>query len=260
MTGGLIAAIRTLTILPAPGREAGRMSSALPWFPLVGALLGGAIYGLAAGVEALSGGWPGGAAAAALAGGVVITGALHLDGLADWADGFGGGRDREKILDIMKDSSTGVFGAVALVLVLLIKWVSISRLSASGNLFWFAAACVISRTAMVELAVWLPYARLEGGTGSEIVEGARSAHRAGAVFIALSVLLVLGGPAGALSLAGGWIACRGYGLWCRRRVGGITGDLLGAGGELIEALMLSVFALAGPELVRYAVWGRWPGF
>jgi cobalamin synthase len=80
------------------------------------------------------------------------------------------------------------------------------------------------------------------------------------VFIALSVLLVLGGPAGALSLAGGWIACRGYGLWCRRRVGGITGDLLGAGGELIEALMLSVFALAGPELVRYAVWGRWPGF
>ncbi len=260
MTGGLITAIRTLTILPVPGIEAGRMSSALPWFPVVGALLGGALYGLAAGVEALSGGWPGGAAAAALVGAVVLTGAFHLDGLADWADGFGGGQDRGKILAIMKDSSTGVFGAAALILVLLIKWVSIFRLAASGNHIWLIAACVVSRTAMVELAVWLPYARPEGGTGSEIVEGARSAHRAVAVVIALAVLFTLGGVAGGLSLAGGLIACRGYGLWCRKRVGGITGDMLGAGSELIEALMLAVFALAGPALAGYAGWGRWAGF
>jgi len=122
MTWGLVTAFRTLTILPVPGRDAGEMASSLPWFPVVGGVLGSLFAALALVTNELSGGhWPGGAAAAALAGGIVLTRAIHLDGLADWADGFGGGGDRKKTLAIMKDSATGVFGVTAIVAVLLIK-------------------------------------------------------------------------------------------------------------------------------------------
>ncbi len=243
---GLVSALRLLSVLPVPGREADEMSSALPWFPLAGAGLGGILYGVAALADGLSGGgWPGGVAAAVLLGGVLLTGAFHLDGLADWADGFGGGHDGEEALAIMKDSRVGVFGAIALVLVLLIKWVLIVRLIESGALIWLVAAYIVSRAMQVELAVWLPYARPEGGTGDSIVRGARPIHRTWALLSALIMLLTLGGYAGVLALGAGWAACRGFGWWCNRRVGGVTGDLLGAGSEIVETLILALFAIPG---------------
>ena len=134
MMGGLSTAIRTLTILPAPGEPGGKMASSLPWFPLVGGAIGSILLGLMILLEDLaSGHWPGGAAAVVVVAGIILPGALHLDGLADWADGFGGGRDREKTLAIMKDSSTGAFGAVALISVLLLKWVALSHLAAGSR-------------------------------------------------------------------------------------------------------------------------------
>lgn len=253
--GGLTTAIRTLTILPAPGNTGGNMASSLPWFPLVGGAIGAILLGLMLLIDKLAPGhWPGGAAAAVLITGIILTGALHLDGLADWADGFGGGRDREKTLAIMKDSSIGAFGAVALISILLLKWVALSRLAASGTHVWIIAACVISRTMMVELAVWLPYARQEGGIGATIVEGAKRWHRAFALLIALGALIAIAGAAGAQALAVGWLLCRGFGYLCKQRVGGITGDLLGAGGELVETLILVLAALPGLELVQLSGW------
>jgi adenosylcobinamide-GDP ribazoletransferase len=247
----LAAAFRLLSILPVPGRKApgqevDEMSSALPWFPLAGAGLGGILYGVAALADGLSGGgWPGGVAAAVLLGSVLLTGAFHLDGLADWADGFGGGGDSQKTLAIMKDSRIGVFGAVALVLVLLIKWVLLVRLIESGALIWLVAAYIVSRTMQVELAAWLPYARPEGGTGEAVIQGARPAYRTWALLSALIMLLILGGHTGVLALGAGWAACRGFGWWCKRRVGGVTGDLLGAGSEIVEVLILALFAFPG---------------
>ncbi len=258
--GGLTTAIRTLTILPAPGDTSrgdpgGKMASSLPWFPLVGGAIGSILLGLMLLIDKLAPGhWPGGAAAAVVIAGVVLTGALHLDGLADWADGFGGGRDREKTLAIMKDSSIGAFGTVALISVLLLKWVALSRLAASGTHIWIVAACVISRTMMVELAVWLPYARPEGGTGATIVEGAKRWHRAFSLLVALAILLVLAGAAGAQALVVGWLLCRVFGYLCKQRVGGITGDMLGAGSELVETLILALAALPGRELAQLSGW------
>ncbi len=241
---GLITALRLLSILPAPGQDAKEMSSALPWFPLTGAILGGALYGLALLADGWSGGgWPNGVAAAVLLGGVVLTGALHLDGLADWADSFGG-QNKQAALEIMKDSRTGTFGVIALIIILLIKWISLVRLIEADAFVWIIAACIVSRTMQVELAVYLPYARAEGGTGASIVQGARRSHRIWALLSALIMLAVLGGQAGVLGLGAGWAACRGFGWWCRRRLGGVTGDLLGAGSEIVETLILVIFSLA----------------
>ena len=130
---GLVTAIRTLTSLPCPGREADKMTSALPWFPVVGLLLGGLLYGVSACTQWLTRGlWPEASAIVVLICAALFTGGLHLDGLADWADGFWGGRTKEKTLAIMKDSAVGSFGAVALICALLAKWVCLTRLLADG--------------------------------------------------------------------------------------------------------------------------------
>src|SRR5512145_1363019 len=122
MLHGLVTALRTLTILPVPGSDASDMSRALPWFPLVGCLLGFLLWGLAWGFGFMAVFWPGGTALVVVAASAILTRGLHLDGLADWADGFGGGRDKERTLAIMKDSHVGAFGVIALIIVLIARW------------------------------------------------------------------------------------------------------------------------------------------
>ncbi|HOX07863.1 MAG TPA: adenosylcobinamide-GDP ribazoletransferase [Planctomycetota bacterium] len=255
MLRGLVTALRTLTILPVPGRDAEGFGSALPFFPLVGALLGAAIWGLVEACGQLPDyGWSMGAAAAAVVGGIVLTRGLHLDGLADWADGFGGGRDRESTLRIMKDPAIGAFGAMALASVLLLKFAAVARLAASGTALWLVAAATVSRTVQVDLMVSLPYARAEGGKAGPFVQGARGWHLAAALAAVLVILLGIFGPLGAAALAAGWLFGRLFGLWCRRRVGGVTGDLLGAGSELVETALLVAAAAAGSQLAKCSGW------
>lgn len=255
MLNGLTTAARTLSIVPLRGREAERPADALPWFPAVGGLMGLALYGVALGVNELtSHQWPGGVAACVIVGAVVLTGGFHLDGLADWADGFGGGPNRQSTLRIMKDSRIGTFGVLALLCVLLLKWVALARLAALGMSVWIVAAYVVSRALLVDLAVWLPYARPEGGTGAVFVCGARPWHLAAALLSAATLLLIGWGTAGLLALALGWVIARTFGFWCRRRVGGITGDLLGASSEIVESAVLMSAALAGAEAGRLLSW------
>jgi len=218
-------------------------------------LLGGCLYGLIIGFDRLTAGsWPGGAAFIALLAGVVLTGGLHLDGLSDWADGLGGQGDRNRILAIMKDSRTGAFGVMALGLAFLGQWIALSRLTSLGLAHWIIAALVISRAVQVELAVRLPYARPEGGTGASFVEGARPGHRLWAWGQALLLAVGLLGPLGAAAVLLGWLGGLVFGSWCRARVGGITGDLLGAGSVLTESLLLLACAVAGEPLLRYGGW------
>ena len=254
MLRGLVSAIRTLSILPVPGREAERMSDALPWFPLVGGLLGVMLYGLAWVFSLVPGGWPEGAAGAVMVGSVFLTRGFHLDGLADWADGFGGAWDKERTLAIMKDSHVGAFGVVVLILVLLTMWVALSRLIAMGSFHWIVSAFIVSRTTMVELAVCLPYARAEGGTAGPFIDGAKTSHRVWALILSLALLFVFSGPAGVIILIGGWVVSRLLGFWFLRRVGGVTGDLLGACSELIETGVLFTCAAAGPWLAQFTIW------
>jgi adenosylcobinamide-GDP ribazoletransferase len=255
MLRGLVTALRTLTILPVPGREAESFGSALPFFPLVGALLGAALWGLALACGQLPpAGWAEGAAAAAVVGGIVLTRGLHLDGLADWADGFGGGRDRESTLRIMKDPATGAFGVLAIAAVLILKFVAVARLATLGTALWLVAAAAVSRTVQVDLIVWLPYARAEGGKAGPFVRDARAGHLLLALLAAAAIAVGVFGPLGAAALGAGGLLGRLFGLWCRRRVGGVTGDLLGAASELVETALLVAAAAAGSWLGTRTGW------
>ena len=270
--GGLTTAFRTLTILPLPGTEAGRMAAALPWFPMVGFVIGAALYGLTvlAGVspwgawpdasasdfgQAAHSAWPEAVALLVVAGGVFLTRGLHLDGLADAADAWGSLAGRERMLSIMKDSRVGTFGVLALVLVLGAKWIAVTRLVASGTAVWIVAAYVVSRAAQVELATVLPYARAEGGTAAEFVKDARLSHRLAAWALAITIVAAALGPAGVAALVFGWTFARVLGWRCRRRLGGVTGDLLGATSEIVETVMLLACAAAGSHLVALTGWG-----
>jgi len=243
---GLVTALRTLTALPVPGTESCTLAGALPWFPVVGLLLGVLLYGVAAGLSFMtSGSWPGGVAVGVLIAGVVLSRGLHLDGLADWADGFWGARDREKTLAIMKDPCVGSFGAVAIVCVLLSRWVCISGLIGLGGADWIPAAMIISRSMQVLLAVSQPYARAEGGTAAPFVNGATQRTHNMTLLGAVALLLVAGRLdwTWLAAFAFAWAATWWFGRWCRRRVGGVTGDLLGACSELTETMALA-FGLA----------------
>lgn len=253
MLKGLATALRTLSILPLPGKGAEEMASALPWFAVAGCILGFILYGVALLADLVTlGSWPQGTATAVLIGGVLLTRGLHLDGLADCADGFYGAWDRERALAIMKDPRVGTFGVAALVIVLLARWVALARLVASGLAFWIVGAYIVSRLAMVELAVWLPYARPEGGTGASFVQGSRPAYGFWAVATG-GVLLVYGfGAAGGLALIAGWLMALAIGLYARRRIGGVTGDVLGASCEIVETSVLTLAAAFAPHLAGYA--------
>jgi len=248
MLTGLVTALRTLTVLPVPGRDAEKLSSSLPWFPLIGFLVGGSLYAVARGGAALAPLlWPEATAVIVVLGGALLTRGLHLDGLADCADGFWGARDKEKVLAIMKDPRVGAFGVIALVLVLLAKWVCVTRLVAGGGAPWIVAACVISRALQVDLAVAQPYARDGGGTAAPFVQGAGVRHLLLAILAAGLLLAGIGrgNPIYLAAFAAAWLMARVFGAWCRRRVGGITGDLLGAGSELTETAVLLIGSLAG---------------
>jgi len=238
---GFVSAMRTLTVFRVPGEDTREWSTALPWFPVVGLLLGFTLYGLSGLFERVTQGeWPEGTGVLLVISGTILTRGLHLDGLSDWADGFWGARRRDRILTIMKDSHLGVFGGLALLCVLLTKWVCFSRLVETGSQNWIIAAYIVSRTMQVDLAAAHPYARPEGGKGEPFIAGARPRHLALTMIIAVILLLSACGlhPKWPVIMAAEWIIARSFGTWCRARIGGITGDLLGAGSEIVETTVL----------------------
>jgi adenosylcobinamide-GDP ribazoletransferase len=236
MLRGLVTALRTLTLLPIPGKDAERFSASLYWFPLVGLLIGAFQSLLAWGGHAA--GWPELAALLALGGGVVLTRGLHADGLADLADGFFGGRSREATLRIMKDPNVGSFGSMALIVVSLLKWVCLLELVRYGAFGSIAAGVMLARMAQVMLAARLPYARAEGGTATAFVEGAGTPHLLVALLCGLILLMPLVNfdPSKIILLSAVAICSTfAVGLLSRRKIGGVTGDVLGACSELTEA-------------------------
>ncbi|NTU93448.1 MAG: adenosylcobinamide-GDP ribazoletransferase [Chlorobiaceae bacterium] len=235
MLAGLVTALRTLTILPVPGRDAERFSSSLYWFTFTGLLIGLVETGLA--MLGMAAGWPELAAFLAVAGGVLLTGGLHADGLADLADGFFGGRTRESSLRIMKDPNVGSFGAIALVLLFLFKWIALQRLLHIGSYGPIASGVVLARMAQVVLAERLPYARPGSGTAKAFVDGAGLTHLlTAAVSASLLVLLLMRfDPLDTLILVVAALGSAGaLGLLAMKKIGGVTGDVLGAVSEMTE--------------------------
>jgi adenosylcobinamide-GDP ribazoletransferase len=239
--------VRTLTILPVPGREGATPAASLGWFPLVGLLLGGIVLLVAHSLDAIPLPLPsGGIAVLLLTVAALLTRGFHLDGLADWADGWWGGYDRERILAIMKDSHIGTFGVVALILTILGKWTCYAHLLRSGGQEWIAVSFVLARMGVVDLAVAHPYARTESGTASRFVQEARSRHWLLAAALTVAILFLWPGLPlhhAAMGMLTSLLVARLFGLRCRKRIGGVTGDILGAGSELIELVTLALGVL-----------------
>lgn len=252
---GLYSAVAMLTRLPQRPHDAFDPVRACAWFPVVGGLVGGIVAAVLLAAGAVLPATV--AALVAVAVEVLITGALHLDGLADCADGSAG-RDREHRLTIMRDHAVGVYGATALFLALGLRIACLAALldlamppGAVAGLV--VAAWAISRGAMLLPARLLPYARAEG-TGRLVIDGlgrATAAQGTGTtVLLALSAGVAGAGVAGAATVAvmvAGSAAATVAGThWARRRLGGATGDVLGAVAEtsLVVALTVAV-AVAG---------------
>jgi adenosylcobinamide-GDP ribazoletransferase len=236
----LAAAVAFLTRVPVAARlTQGEMARGAMLFPLVGAALGLLVGGAAVLLaDALP---PVAAASLAVALEAVLTGALHLDGLADSVDGLAA-REREQALAIMHDPALGAYGGSALTLELVAKVAALSDLVEGQEVGLVAAAYAVSRAAPLPLAAALPYARAGEGTGRLLAERL-SARRALAGLLLAAALA--GAAAGAWAAAGlvCLLAVDGIvGLTARSRLGGVTGDVMGAAIELTAALALAVAA------------------
>jgi adenosylcobinamide-GDP ribazoletransferase len=208
---------------------------AAPLAGLIVALIAAAVFAVAT-TLGLS---PAIAAALTLAAGMLATGCLHEDGLSDVADGFGGGKSREKKLEIMRDSRIGAYGASALALSILVRWTALSEIAGPFSMVAaLMAAHMASRGLLGAFMHNLPPARSDGLSASA---GTVTSNIAlvGAVIGAASLLLL--GAAGAISaailLAVIFLALRAL---CLRQIGGQTGDTVGALQQLAEIAVLLV--------------------
>lgn len=235
-----------LTRLPVPERRGAEVHSAsslvraMRVFPLVGAAIGLVVGCLLLGLLRLHLP-PLAAAALAIGASALLTGALHEDGLADVADGFGGGRDKDAKLAIMRDSRLGTFGTLALITSIAARLGALAAIPSGRVIVALVAAHALGRGALPALSRVLPPARSDGlaaGAGRPdpavvaiaLGSGALIALLCLPVGAALAAMLVTAIGAGAV----GWLAMR--------QIGGVTGDVLGAAEQAGETLVLLLLA------------------
>jgi adenosylcobinamide-GDP ribazoletransferase len=242
---GLAAAIQFLLISPAFVRRAftpAEMGRSTAFYPLVGALLGGsvaAVDALLAGVFPIQI-----RSAVVLTLWILLTGALHFDGLLDAADGLFGGDTPERRLEIMRDEHKGAYGVAAAGLILLMMFAALNALPAER---WPAlvAAPLLGRCGISLCVFLLPYARMEG-LGRDIKENARPVHAAVALFSTLALIALLVGLTQQATAVVAALAALVVGALTSRlvmtRIHGMTGDTYGAINMLIELGVLLAFA------------------
>lgn len=232
------AALSFLTILRIPARWCGgeqQIARSLAWFPLVGVVIGGAMATLDTLLCAL---FPGPLLPSALLVIAMIasSGGLHLDGLADSADAFMSSRGKERMLEIMKDSRIGAMGALAITALLLVKFSALASLPQAWRTPVIFLMPVAGRMALVVKTNLLPYARATGGLAT-LTHGH---NRPWQGIVALSILTTLG--CALLGWRGVWIAAASllatllFARYCKAKIGGLTGDTLGAACELVEVV------------------------
>ena len=234
----LALALGLLTRLPVPVADAARGARGAWAWPLAGAVLG-ALTALAGGVT-LALGLPAPVAALlALGALVMVSGGLHEDGLADAADGLWGGWTQQRRLEIMRDSRIGSYGVIALVLGLGLRAVALALIFAAGALTGAAAlviAAMVSRAAMAGVMAALPHVRTEG-----LAQAQGRPPRATvllAVALALVAAAALGGTAGLAAAAAAALGGLGVAWLAHARIGGQTGDILGAAQQVAEIAAL----------------------
>jgi adenosylcobinamide-GDP ribazoletransferase len=236
-----IAALSFLTVVPVGRRAAiaaADLRRGVVLFPLVGAVVG-AVTGLVAWGAALA--LPAFVAAVlGVAAGVAVTGAMHIDGLADTADGVGAALAGRDPTDVMSDPRLGTFGVVTLTLDLLLKVAVVSALVAGDRFPWETIASgALGRGSVLLLAFVLPYAGPGHGTGSWTGSLDRAWGFAGLVVGGLIGLATVG-VAFVAMVASAALVCVAVGRWSSRHLSGTRGDTLGAAAEITETVSLAV--------------------
>lgn len=225
-------AVQFLTRLPVPasaGFTPERLTAATRFYPLVGALIGGGAalaYALSASLFP-----PMVAVLLSIVASLALTGAFHEDGLADMFDGVGGGLTRERALEIMKDSRIGTYGAAALILALALKAATLAAMPALAVVLALVAGHALSRFSAVLVIATSAYVR-DHGTAKPVAEGVSPESLLIATTTALALVLALAIGLGIMAALLG-LAGLAAGNWAMRRVferklGGYTGDCLGA--------------------------------
>ena len=247
----IVAAVRLLTRVPVPSRIAttrADMRRSLRYLPLVGAMIGvlaflmmaifgGALLPWSVSIFVL------------IAITILLTGALHEDGLADTADGIGGGHTRERALEIMRDSRIGTYGVLALVLVIGMKAATLVALADVATGFLILSAYTVSRASIV-VAMWRVRPARADGLGAVFSDGPGF----GSVLVALATSAVpliylanvLGWQTAVAALGGAGIGHVAARLFYQPKLGGYTGDTLGAVQQVTE---LAMYLAAAPVLI-----------
>ncbi|HYL58041.1 MAG TPA: adenosylcobinamide-GDP ribazoletransferase [Candidatus Acidoferrales bacterium] len=226
-----------LTILPvldagqAPGET---VAASFGWFALVGFLLGLALCG----ADAILAYWLSQAIRSAILilSLTIVSGGIHLDGLADTADALGAGSNRERALEILSDSRIGTYGAVAIFFDLALKTLALATLAGPHRYAALIVAPMLARGAMPLVAHRLEYLRNGGAGAALLAHHDRAAGHVLAMAILMVVVSVALGETKALIVAG--VVTYATREFYRRWLGGVTGDLIGACGELVEVAVL----------------------
>jgi adenosylcobinamide-GDP ribazoletransferase len=239
---GFWAALQFLTIFPTPlHREVTAKTSgqSLSYFPLIGLILGAILLGLYYGLILIM---PSSVVTALLIIALVIlTGAHHLDGFIDTCDGVIAGKSKKERLAIMSDTKVGAFGIVGVVLLLLLKYVSLSSVPILPALLLMPT---LSRWTMVSMIFIFPYAK-SSGMGLAFKQGATWQRLTIATIISLIIAIALLKWWGLVLMAAVWLIAFGIASSFRSRLGGLTGDNYGAINEISEVLLLLLIILIG---------------
>ena len=239
MVNGLRRAFGFLTIYPLQASDAWTpetLGSSMVYYPLVGTCIGLILWGLAVLLGVLFP--PPIVSVLVLVAALLVTGGLHMDGWADLIDGLSGSYNREDALRIFKDPHVGSMAVAGVVLLVLLKYACLNSLSPVALRPALVLMTTLSRYAMVQLACFSPYARATGGTGELFVRGIRLRHHIAALLLALGSVWLFGGWHGVCIGVLVGLVTLGLQVYFYRRLGGITGDVLGATNELHEALVL----------------------
>lgn len=245
IVNSFLQAISFLTILPVGRRlisEDRELARSMAFFPLVGLLIG---LMLCAGYYLLSllflkplVIW---LTIGLLA---ILTQGLHLDGLADTVDGLASGGTREKILEVMRDSRIGPFGVMSLIMLIGAKYLALVQIPTPVLYTSLILMTVMGRNSMVLVCYRSPYARSEG-LGKPFSENLRFREMAISLLSTFGMALLLTGTKGILVFLGVGLFGLGYRFFFIRRLGGVTGDILGAANEISELLTLLLIITIG---------------
>ena len=239
----LLTAFSFLTIVPIRTGDGGKidLGRSMAVFPLIGLLLGAMLVGVDLLLTPLINERLVNILLITLL--TFITGGLHLDGFMDTVDGIAGGKEKKKILEIMRDSRTGAMGAMAVVLLLLIKWEALNSINDETKVAALLLMPMIGRYAMAELAFIAPYARESEGIGRPFTEGFTIAALIFAAVTAFVAAFIFNALTGIITLLAVALMVLIYSVYFKRKLGGVTGDVLGALNEITEVLVLILFVV-----------------